>query len=468
MASLLTNASAQTALRTLRTVQSNLQETQDRISTGLKVRSPKENAAFFLVAQTVKGDVAVLDGLKDNLTVGVNTAKTASAGLNGVTSDINQIQTALTTAQTGTALNEVQFAIGQVVEQIEGQVDATSFNGVNLLAGNDTTTLTTTITRDNGSFELSTYTLQGQNLDSLELAGVAQGGFTNVQAEAQFDALSRAFNSGFADRLDARGDGSVELDIAQANTDSILTVEGGAGTETGNVFTFYGSEDDRNFLASIGITTTNLGKVGNDTSQDVIQIDDITAAPDQALVDNYYTDGNAGGGANALTYGGLAGYTGGDQAAAVDYVASKANAFATAGGDAFASGAEFLQNAVFSDANLREFANDSGFRAVARQINVSDETTGNVQAGFVLADSLIARVNISATVIGVFESTLDSRQTFLGDLTDSLELGVAALTEADLTEESSRLQSFQVQEQLATQALSIANQRPQSLLSLFR
>ncbi|MEM1381654.1 MAG: flagellin [Pseudomonadota bacterium] len=53
-------------------------------------------------------------------------------------------------------------------------------------------------------------------------------------------------------------------------------------------------------------------------------------------------------------------------------------------------------------------------------------------------------------------------------MTDSLELGVAALTEADLTEESSRLQSFQVQEQLATQALSIANQRPQTILSLFR
>ncbi|MCQ8185504.1 flagellin [Parvularcula maris] len=467
MASLLTNASAQTALRTLRSVQSNLQETQDRISTGLKVRSPKENPAFFLVAQTVKGDVAVLDGLKDNLTVGVNTAKTASAGLSGITEDINSIQSALTTAQTGTALKEVQFAIGQVVEQIEGQIDATSFNGVNLLAGSKTTTLTTTLTRDNGSFELSTFTLQAQNLDSLELAGVAQGGFTVAQAEAQFDALSRAFNSGFGDRLDENGDGSVDL-TQGANSDSVITREQGAAAETSaNAFTFYGSEEDRNFLASIGIATSNLGKVGNDTSRDVIEITDITAAPSQALVDAYYTDGDSGG-ANPYTFAGVAGYTNGDEVAAVDYNASKANAFATAGGDAFASGAAFLQNAVFSDSNLRSFANDSGFRAVARQIDVAGETTGNVQAGFVIADSLIARVNISQTVIGVFESTLDSRQNFLSDLTDSLELGVAALTEADLTEESSRLQSFQVQEQLATQALSIANQRPQSLLSLFR
>lgn len=462
MSSLLTNVSAQTALRTLRSVQSDLQETQDRIATGLKVRSPKENPAFFLVAQTVRGDVAVLDGLKDNLTIGVNTAATASAGLNGITDDINQIQTALTTAQTGTALNEVQFAIDQLVGQIESQIDATSFNGVNLLAGNETTTITTTITRDNGSFELSTFTLQGQDLDQQGLAGVAQGTFTEAAAANQFDALSRAFNSGFGDRLDISGDGSVDL-TQGAGSDSVITREQGAAAESSvNAFTFYGTEDDRNFLASLGIATTNLGKIGTDTTRDVIEITNINTAPSQALVDAFYTDGAGG----TYNFAGISGYTNGDEVAAINYVSTQTSG--TVGGDAFASGAAFLQQAVFSDENLRAFANDSGFRAVGRQISVSSTTTGNVQAGFVLADSLISRVNISATVVGVFESTLSSRQQFLSDLTDSLELGVAALTEADLNEESSRLQSIQVQEQLAVQALSIANQRPQTILSLFQ
>jgi flagellin len=465
MASLLTNASAQTALRTLRSVQSNLQETQDRISTGLKVRSPKENPAFFLVAQTVKGDVAVLDGLKDNLTVGVNTAKTAGAGLDGITKDINTIQSALTTAQTGTALAEVQFAINQTVSQIEGQIDATSFNGVNLLAGSKTTTLTTTITRDNGSFELSTFTLQGQNLDSLELGGVEQGVFgpttnatevaaANALAEAQFDAAYRAFNSGFADRIDSNGDGRVDL-TQGANSDSVITREQGFAAETtATAFTFYGSDDDIEFLRSVGIQATNLGKVGQDLSQDVIEITDITATV-AGTVDgtNAYATGTEGNVVKAFSEA-LNGGT--------DIVGANGQLTVT----------EVLETAVFSDQRLREFADTSGFRAVARQLNIDPNAVGgnpaNVQAGFVIADSLISRVNISQTVIGVFESTLDSRQNFLRDLTDSLELGVAALTEADLTEESSKLQSYQVQEQLATQALSIANQRPQSLLSLFR
>jgi flagellin len=427
--SLLTNASAQTALATLRGVNANLQETQDRISTGLKVRSPNENPAFFLVAQTVRGDLAVLNGLKDNLTIGVAAAKTANSGIDGITSFINTIQQSLTTAESGTALNEVQFAINEVVGQIEGQVDGTNFNGVNLLKGVDTTTVTTTVIREAGAFKLQTFTLQSQNLDSLALAG--REGATPIYgsdaaAQVQFDALYRAFNAGFADRLDVNGDGSTDLTVGGPD-DLGLGLTGG--------FTFYGSQEDIDFLASVGVTSANLGKIGPDVSKDVIEID--LAAIGAGAPD--------------------------------DFEASAAAGVQTA----FATARDLLERAVFSDQNLRTFADGSGFRAVARQIEVAntDATAGvtaNVQAGFVVADSLISRVNIAQTVIGVFESTLSSRQDFLENLTDSLELGVAALVEADLEEESSRLQSLQVQQQLATQSLQIANQRPQNILSLFR
>ena len=255
MSSLLTNASAQTALQTLRNVQGNLQETQDRISTGLKVRSPKENPAFFLVAQTVRGDLAVLNGLRDNLTIGVNAAKTASSGIDGITGFINTIQESLTSAEGGAALNEIQFAINEVVGQIEGQVEGTNFNGVNLLKGVNTTTVTTTVIREAGQFKLSTFTLQAQNLDSLELAGEATGIYTTAQAQTQFDAVYRAFNPGLAFRLDSNGDGDVDLTNGGADDLGV-----GAG---GNSFTFYGSDSDVEFLTSIGITATNAIKYGS-------------------------------------------------------------------------------------------------------------------------------------------------------------------------------------------------------------
>ena len=51
---------------------------------------------------------------------------------------------------------------------------------------------------------------------------------------------------------------------------------------------------------------------------------------------------------------------------------------------------------------------------------------------------------------------------------DSLNAGLGALVDTDLAKESARMQSLQIRQQLGTQSLSIANQAPQSLLSLFR
>jgi flagellin len=51
---------------------------------------------------------------------------------------------------------------------------------------------------------------------------------------------------------------------------------------------------------------------------------------------------------------------------------------------------------------------------------------------------------------------------------DAMEAGMGSMIDADLAKESARLQALQVRQQLGTQALGIANQAPQSLLSLFR
>ena len=53
-------------------------------------------------------------------------------------------------------------------------------------------------------------------------------------------------------------------------------------------------------------------------------------------------------------------------------------------------------------------------------------------------------------------------------LTDTLDSGISSMVDADMEEEAARLQAYQVQQQLATQSLSIANQAPGNILSLFR
>ena len=63
---------------------------------------------------------------------------------------------------------------------------------------------------------------------------------------------------------------------------------------------------------------------------------------------------------------------------------------------------------------------------------------------------------------------IDAQVAYNKDKSDALESGLGALIDADLAKESARLQSLQIRQQLGTQALSIANQAPQTLLSLFR
>ncbi|MCA3326434.1 MAG: flagellin, partial [Roseomonas sp.] len=63
---------------------------------------------------------------------------------------------------------------------------------------------------------------------------------------------------------------------------------------------------------------------------------------------------------------------------------------------------------------------------------------------------------------------VDNQVRYNKDKIDSLEGGLGALVDADLAKESAKLQALQIRQQLGTQALSISNQSPQMLLSLFR
>ncbi len=73
-----------------------------------------------------------------------------------------------------------------------------------------------------------------------------------------------------------------------------------------------------------------------------------------------------------------------------------------------------------------------------------------------------------ASALGAASSRIEDQGEFVGKLMDAMKSGIGSLVDANMEESSARLQALQVQQQLATQSLSIANQAPQSILSLFR
>jgi flagellin len=83
-------------------------------------------------------------------------------------------------------------------------------------------------------------------------------------------------------------------------------------------------------------------------------------------------------------------------------------------------------------------------------------------------DASISEMTTSAANLGSAKQRVTLQKNFVSSLMDAIDRGVSALVDADMTEESTKLQALQVQQQLGTQALAIANQQSQSILSLFR
>lgn len=116
------------------------------------------------------------------------------------------------------------------------------------------------------------------------------------------------------------------------------------------------------------------------------------------------------------------------------------------------------------DSSLTDLSGSGGILDDLASIDV----TADAAAALASIDVMISATAEAQAVLGTAENRLENQEVFMGKLTDAFKSGIGTLVDANLEEASARLQALQVQQQLGTQALSIANQAPQSILSLFR
>ena len=274
MSSILTNNSAMVALATLNNVNRGLNETQNRVSSGLQIRSGKENAAFFAISETMKGDSGMFKAINEGMTATRNSVATARLGAETVSDLAQQMVERIAFAQSnGINKADVQSELTALADNMQSAIDQATFNGDDLVsAAAAAVTVVTGITRTGGTFATTTISFNSVNLQAIQTA-----------------------------------------------------------------------------LSGIDLTTST-----------------------------------------------------------------------------------------------------------------------DLAADLVTAEGQLQAAITAATSLGVTENTLDGQMQFLDSLTDTLDSGVSSMVDADMEEEAARLQAYQVQQQLATQSLSIANQAPQNILSLFR
>jgi flagellin len=188
-----------TALQTLRNISSQLSTTQNRISTGMRVSTASDNAAYWSIATSMRADNAALSAVSDSLGLSAATVDTEYTALTAVVGDktggLTKLQALLVEAKTaGIDRTKIQADITQIQQQMKGTANAATFNGVNWLSATATTpatfNLVSSFSRVGGTPTIGsiTLTISSYSLYTSTTAGILD----TVSGGASVDTLSIA------------------------------------------------------------------------------------------------------------------------------------------------------------------------------------------------------------------------------------------------------------------------------------
>ena len=177
MTSIMTNTAAMAALQTMRSINSDMEMTQSRISSGYRVETAADNAAYWSIATTMRSDSEALSTVKDALGLGAAKVDTAYTGMESSIEVISEIKNKLLAArEPGVDKTKINKEITELKSQLQSISDSASFSGENWLnnegtAAAGTKSIVGGFNRDTNG--LVTITTLDINVTSLTLIGSA-------------------------------------------------------------------------------------------------------------------------------------------------------------------------------------------------------------------------------------------------------------------------------------------------------
>ncbi|WP_046120125.1 flagellin [Ensifer aridi] len=240
MTSILTNIAAMSALQTLRTIGTNMETTQGRVSSGLRVGEAEDNAAYWSIATTMRSDNMALSAVQDALGLGAAKVDTAYAGMESAIEVVKEIKAKIVAAtEQGVDKAKIQEEITQLQQQLLSVAQSASFSGENWIAGGvDTATTPLGVTvvsgfvrdaNDNVSVKTTTYTLDGSTAGSMNVlfGGDATGAMsvtTGILGTIASSWTTVDFDTSVAG-IDAAGGAVAGMSIHSLNITSLTAAE---------------------------------------------------------------------------------------------------------------------------------------------------------------------------------------------------------------------------------------------------
>jgi flagellin len=264
MTSLLTNNASMAALQTLRTINADLQDSQDNVSSGLRVQKAADNAAYWSIATTMRSDNMALSAVSDALGLGaakVDTAYTAMESAIDVVSDIKAKLVAAT--EDGVDKGKVQDEITELQKQLKSIAESASFSGENWVAGaNGTVSVVSSFVRGSaGGIKVTTtdYVLDAGTLGNVLFGMNADGsidtdsGILGTDIVGSFGAVNITMGSIYD--LDIRNYTTGDVQVVLQGIELVMGALTTAGSQLGSMSTRIDLQE--NFVSTLKDSITS-------------------------------------------------------------------------------------------------------------------------------------------------------------------------------------------------------------------
>ena len=478
-----TNIASLTAQRNLTGSQGDLSTSLQRLSSGLRINSAKDDAAGLAISERFTAQIRGLNQGVRNANDGISLAQTAEGALKEVTSNLQRIREL--SVQSANATNSasdraaLQSEVAQLVSEIDRVANNTKFNGISLLDGSFTSkafqvgaNAAETVTVDSvasarssalGQFQGFSLTAQGIGTaaDANELLTVTIDGTQSTIGTQGNDAKEIAaaintFGNGFVATANAAvtsGPGTIAS--AAANAADVDTFDiNGVGISVTNTGTDAGNRAAA--VAAINAQSANTGVVASNDGTDVI----LTAADGRNItLDNITITDTDGNGATIAT----------------EYGIATSGASTVTGGSlniTYQAPTGVTGTVSFDSANGTSFGDtvaDQTIAATGTALSAVDISSApGATTAITAIDAALNTINSTRSTLGSYQSRFESVVSNLQTTSENLSASRSRIVDADFAAETAQLTKAQILQQSGIAMLAQANSIPQNVLALLQ
>ncbi|MET1116794.1 MAG: flagellin [Comamonas sp.] len=476
-----TNISSLNAQRNLTTSQSSLSASMQRLSSGMRINSAKDDAAGLAIAERMSAQITGLNQAGRNANDGVSLAQTAEGALGTIGTNLQRIRELAVQSRNATNSEEDRSALQKEVSQLKSEINRvakdTAFNGTNLL---------------DGSFTSKAFQVGANQGQTIEVNSIVDANIGNLGNWTSADVAAKASGATLTGGTVTAGAGTLDLtSITVDATNGVGAFSITAGGKSYAVTATAFATDDATTQAAVA------------TKIAALTIPGLTGTATAASVTFANTNGNNMSVGTTLPAGPSAAVSGQTTTYAAITTPLEINGVNIQVGAATSDAQRLSElssaiNSAFSDGSVTSAVVDGKLQLTSKTedlviggtvtgTGLTAGTTafvdGTGQTGFenldvstvegaddaILAmDAALKAVNSARADLGAIQNRFESVVSNLSVNSENLSASKSRIMDADFAKETANLSRSQVLQQAGTAMVAQANQLPQGVLSLLR